>query len=124
MASLDQLSVPARLPGLSIQLSFYLWKMVVPWNLSPLYPLPPTVNPWATPFILSYGLVLASLRWLCTPPSIAWPWRRRGGDVVVPLACDRHLQNGPQIAADRYTYLASSAGRSSPALACCPAGKS
>src|SRR5712692_3723317 len=58
-ASLTQLSVPSRLAVSAYGLSFYLWKMVVPVNLSPLYELPPTVNPWAPPFLLSYGLVLA-----------------------------------------------------------------
>src|SRR5213083_1160088 len=46
-ASLAQLSVPGRLAVSAYGLSFYLWKMVVPLNLSPLYPLSPTVNPWA-----------------------------------------------------------------------------
>src|SRR5207253_2835464 len=58
--SLARLSVPGRLAISAYGLSFYLWKLVVPVNLSPLYELPPTVNFWATPFILSYGLVLAA----------------------------------------------------------------
>src|SRR3989442_1760474 len=58
-ASLAQLSVPGRVAVSAYGLSFYLWKMVVPLNLSPLYPLSPIVNPWAMPFILSYTMVLA-----------------------------------------------------------------
>src|SRR2546427_480108 len=58
-ASLAQLSVPGRLAVSAYGLSFYLWKTVAPVNLSPLYEQPPTVNPWAPPFLLSYGLVLA-----------------------------------------------------------------
>src|SRR5205823_12815334 len=58
-ASLAQLSVLGRLAVSAYGLSFYLGKLVVPVNLSPLYELPPTVNPGALPFILSYGLVLA-----------------------------------------------------------------
>src|SRR5438132_12266 len=57
--SVAQLSVPGRLAISAYGLSFYLWKLVVPVNLSPLYELPPTVNPWAPPFLLSYGLALA-----------------------------------------------------------------
>src|SRR6266568_497507 len=58
-ASLAQLSVPGRVAVSAYGLSFYLWKMVVPLNLSPLYPLSPIVNPWAMPFVLSYTMVLA-----------------------------------------------------------------
>jgi protein O-mannosyl-transferase len=107
-ATLAQLSVPSRLAVSAYGLSFYLWKMVVPWNLSPLYPLPLTVNPWATPFILSYGLVFAItaivvvLRSRLPGLSAAWATY-----VVVLLPVIGIFQNGPQIAADRYTYLAS-----------------
>src|SRR6266705_4496139 len=52
------LSLHDALPISTYGLSFYLWKMVVPVNLSPVYELRPPVNPWATPFLLSYGLVL------------------------------------------------------------------
>src|SRR5437879_1125872 len=58
MAPLAKLSVLGRLAVSAYGLSFYLWKMVVPVNLSPVYERG-QVDPWATPFILSYGLVLA-----------------------------------------------------------------
>src|SRR5881409_539756 len=58
MVPLDQLDVLGRLTISVYGLSFYLWKTVAPVNLSPLYWLGP-VNPRATPFILSYGVVLA-----------------------------------------------------------------
>src|SRR2546425_182677 len=107
MASLAQLSVPGRLAVSVYGLSFYLWKMVLPLNLSPLYVLPRTVNPEATPFILSYGLVLAIT-------TVALAIRRRAPGlpaawvayVVILMPVLGTLQNGPQIAADRYTYLA------------------
>src|SRR6058998_1202656 len=57
-ASLAQLSVPGRLAVSAYGLSFYLWKTVAPFSLSPLYVLAANVNPWATPFLLSYGVVL------------------------------------------------------------------
>jgi tetratricopeptide (TPR) repeat protein len=108
MAPLAQLSVPARL-GVSVYgLSFYLWKMLVPWNLSPLYGRPVTVDPWATPFILSYGLVLAitavALALRRRVPGLLAAW---SAYVVVLLPVLGVVQIGPQIAADRYTYLAS-----------------
>src|SRR5881628_712149 len=108
MAPLDQLSVPARLAVSAYGLSFYLWKMIVPSNLSPLYPRPLTVDPWAMPFVLSYGLVLATtgialaLRRRVPGLSAAW-----SAYVVVLLPVLGIVQIGSQIAADRYTYLAS-----------------
>src|SRR5213594_3172400 len=108
MAPLDQLSVPARLAVSAYGLSFYLWKMIVPSNLSPLYERPLTVDPWAMPFVLSYGLVLATtgialaLRRRVPGLSAAW-----SAYVVVLLPVLGIVQIGSQIAADRYTYLAS-----------------
>src|SRR5881628_574134 len=105
-ASLAQLSVPGRLAVSAYGLSFYLEKMVAPLNLSPLYELG-TVNPWATPFLLSYGVVLA-----LTALALAFRHRLPGlpaaglAYVVILLPVLGIFQNGPQIAADRYTYLA------------------
>src|SRR5881275_811891 len=59
MIPVTHLSAPGRLAVSAYGLSFYLWKTVVPLNLSPLYELPRTMNPWTMPFILGYGLVLA-----------------------------------------------------------------
>src|SRR5881628_3807110 len=105
--SLAQLSVPGRLAVSAYGLSLYLWKMVVPLNLSPLYERPLTLNPSAMPFVLSYGLVLALT-------AIVLALRRRAPGllavwfayVVVLLPVLGIFQSGPQIAADRYTYLA------------------
>jgi Flp pilus assembly protein TadD len=107
MAALDQLGVLGRLAISAYGLSFYLWKMVVPLNLSPLYVPPLTVNPWATPFLLSYALVLAitaialSLRRRLPGLPAAWV-----AYVVILLPVLGIFQNGPQITADRYSYLA------------------
>src|SRR5438128_5632625 len=59
MVPVVQLSGLGRLAVSMYGVSFYLWKTVAPVNLSPLYELPPTVNPWAPPFLLSSDLVLA-----------------------------------------------------------------
>jgi tetratricopeptide (TPR) repeat protein len=107
MASLDNLSAFSRLAVSAYGLSFYLWKMIAPVNLSPLYGLPVTVNPWAIPFLLSYGVVAAitSLAWVLRRrvPGLAAAWLAY---VVILLPVLGVFQNGPQIAADRYTYLA------------------
>src|SRR5947199_123324 len=106
-ASLAQLSVPCRLVVSAYGLGFYLWKMVVPVNVSPLCELPRTMDPVAPPFILSYALVLAitaivlALRRPVPGLPAAWV-----AYVVVLLPVLGILQSGPQIAADRYTYLA------------------
>src|SRR5213594_5175026 len=108
MVSVVQLSALGRLAVSAYGVSFYLWKTVAPVNLSPLYELPPTVNPWAPPFLLSCGLVLAIT-------AIVVAFRRRVPGlpaawvayIVVLLPVLGIFQSGPQIAADRYTYLAS-----------------
>src|SRR5437867_786162 len=107
MISVAHLSALGRLAVSAYGLSFYLWKMVVPLNLSPLYMRPPTVDPEASPFILSYGLVLAitaivlALRRRIPGLPAAW-----AAYVVVLLPVLGIFQSGSQIAADRYTYLA------------------
>src|SRR5438552_3729104 len=107
VTSLAQLSVPGRLAVSAYGLSFYLWKTVAPVNLSPLYELPPTVNPWAPPFLLSYGLVLAITAIVLAlrrhVPGLPAAWFAY---VVILLPVLGIFQSGSQIAADRYTYLA------------------
>jgi tetratricopeptide (TPR) repeat protein len=82
-------------------LAFYLWKSVMPFGLSPLYQLDVTVT-W-----LHFGAVAALL-------GIAIFMRRRWPAFTVAtvvylvtlLPVLGIFQNGPQAAADRYTYLA------------------
>src|SRR5436853_897881 len=106
MVGLDQLSLPGRLAISAYNLSFYLWKTVLPLNLSPLYELR-GVNAWAPPFLLGYGVVLAitalALALLRRVPGLAATWLAY---VIILLPVLGIFQNGPQIAADRYTYLA------------------
>src|SRR5947199_9776675 len=107
MVPVVRLSALGRLAVSMYGLSFYLWKTVAPMNLSPLYELPPTVNPWAPPFIVNYGVVVAIT-------AIVLALRRRVPGlpaarvayIVVLLQVLGIFQSGPQIAADRYTYLA------------------
>jgi len=108
MPPLDELSVLGRLAISAYGLSFYLWKMIAPLNLSPLYEYElRAVNPWAPPFLLSYAVVLA-----VTALALVLRHRFRGlsaaglAYVIILLPVLGIFQNGPQIAADRYTYLA------------------
>ena len=106
MPSLDELSVLGRLAVSAYGLRFYLWKTVFPVSLSPLYELRGQ-DPLALPFLLSYGVVPAVTALaliLCHRlPGLPAAWLAY---VVILLPVLGIFQNGPQIAADRYTYLA------------------
>lgn len=103
----NQLGMGAKLAVSAYSLSFYLWKTIAPVRLSPLYEMPPRVVPWAAEYVVSYGVVIAVV-------GIAWAIRRRSPGVTTALAAFVVMilpmlgvvQNGPQIAADRYTYYA------------------
>jgi tetratricopeptide (TPR) repeat protein len=105
-----QLGFAAKLAVSAYCLIFYLWKTVVPVGLAPLYEMPQHVDPVAIRFLLS-GVVVICLF------TAAFLVRRRLPGVTAALAtfCVVTLpmlgvvQNGPQIAADRYTYLAAPA---------------
>lgn len=106
-ASLDRLGIFGRLAISAYSLVFYLWKTIVPVKLSPLYELPEVVQPWSLPFVLSVAGVIAitalALRLRRRFPALLAAWVAY---VVILLPVLGILQNGPQIAADRYTYLA------------------
>src|SRR5438128_2112560 len=106
MPSLDDLSVLGRLAVSAYGLRFYLWKTVFPVSLSPLYELRGQ-DPLAPPFLLSYGVVPAvtalALILRRRLPGLLAAWLAY---VVILLPVLGIFQNGPQIAADRYTYLA------------------
>ena len=121
--SIVALDPPAQLPfGAKVavsaySLAFYLWKAVVPTGLSPLYEMPRSVNPLALRYVLSGAVVL-----IVTGGALAvrrrWPGLTTAWLVflVVIFPMLGLVQNGPQIAADRYTYHAA------PALAILGAG--
>lgn len=88
-------------------LAFYLWKTLVPRHLSPIYELPARVDAFASSYVASTLAVLA-LSVLAIALRRRWPaftvvW---AGYVVTVLPVSGLVQVGPQIAADRYTYLA------------------
>ncbi|MBI2525910.1 MAG: hypothetical protein HYV93_07985 [Candidatus Rokubacteria bacterium] len=106
MLSLDDFGVAERIAVSAYGLAFYLWKTLVPLGLSPLYGLSHPLNPLALPFVtagaavlgLSAAAVIARRR--CPWLAAAWC-----AYVVTVLPVAGVFQNGPQIAADRYTYL-------------------
>lgn len=102
-----QLSLSQKIAVSAYGLVFYLRKTLLPDGLSPLYELPQQVQPWAPRYLASYVIVLALV-------AAAWYARRRASAVVAAFAAFviavlpmlGIVQNGPQIAADRYTYFA------------------
>ena len=87
-------------------LCFYIWKTLVPIQLSPYYALNKTFNPLELKYILcalsvfavTIGLIVMRHR---------WPWAIAAwccyAVIVSPLL--GFVQSGPQIVADRYTYI-------------------
>ncbi|HEX3865946.1 MAG TPA: tetratricopeptide repeat protein [Gemmatimonadaceae bacterium] len=107
-----QLGIADKLAVSAYSLAFYLWKTLIPSGLSPLYEMPVHVDPAAARFVAGYiGCIAVA--------AIAWIARRRWPAVTaaiitfvwITLPMLGLVQNGPQIAADRYTY------HSAPALA-------
>ncbi len=88
-------------------LAFYLGKLVLPLDLSPLYERPRIVEPLAVPYLAAWAVVIGVT-------AVAWMLRRRAPAllvawityfvILVPVLA--FLQNGPQVTADRYTYYA------------------
>ena len=110
LVEIGDIGWPTRAMSVLYSLAFHLAKSLVPMALSPLYDLRATFarGPW--PFVAAGAVVLAitalasvrARRW----PALAATW---AAYVIVLLPVSGVIQNGPQIAADRYTYLAGAA---------------
>jgi tetratricopeptide (TPR) repeat protein len=89
-------------------LCFYLWKTLVPTSLSPLYLLHLPLHTAEPKYLLS-ALVVVAITALIIYARHSAPWAfavwASYGALLFPLL--GFTQNGWQIAADRYTYLAS-----------------
>ena len=95
-----------RIAQAGFGLAFYLWKFALPWGLSPLYELPVELNPFEWSYVASGFLVLVisvclylvKRRWAA---GVAiWIYY-----VVVLFPVLGFAQSGPQLVADRYSYL-------------------
>jgi len=95
--------------GISLYgLAFYVRKTVVPFGLSPFYELGAPILPLSAPYVVG-GLLVAVITGLAVRLRRRWP---AVGAVwlvyaVTLLPVSGMLQNGPQISADRYSYLPS-----------------
>jgi tetratricopeptide (TPR) repeat protein len=105
-SSLAKIGLGGRVAVSLYSLTFYLWKTLIPRDLSPLYELPFHVNPLAHSFVVA-GLtaiaatavaVIQRRQW----PALAAAWAAYGV-ILLPVLGIMH--NGPQLAADRYSYL-------------------
>ena len=106
-----QLSAEAKVAVSAYSLMFYLWKEVAPIGLSPLYEMPQHVDPTEPRFLAGYLFVIALAAVLWLGARKRW-WgfiAATSAFVLITLPMLGAVQNGPQIAADRYTYHAAPA---------------
>lgn len=105
--TLEQWGMVERITQAVFGLVFYLWKTVWPTGLAALYELPATISPTEPRFLVSFAVFAALLI------AVLVLARRRPG-IAAAAACYVVLvspvlglfQSGVQLAADRYTYLA------------------
>jgi tetratricopeptide (TPR) repeat protein len=106
-AGFDELGFLQRLGIAGYAACFYIWKTLLPIGLAPMYERPDVLDPWSPRYL---GCVIAVL----ATTIILLSCRRRWPAVLAVWLCYLVLlapvsglaQSGPQIAADRYTYLA------------------
>lgn len=87
-------------------LVFYLWKTLIPIRLSPLYLLDRPFNPFDTKYVVSVLLAMATI-------FVLLKIKNRLPGLAVCFLCYAFMvspvlgiiQAGPQVAADRYTYI-------------------
>lgn len=107
LTDLGTLGVVDRLAISAYGFFFYLLKTVVPWPLSPLYELHYPVRPLTATYLVP-AVVIAAVSLAVIALRRRWPAGLTAWAAYVALllpVCGL-LQNGHQIAADRYTYLA------------------
>ncbi|MGH7645682.1 MAG: tetratricopeptide repeat protein, partial [Gemmatimonadales bacterium] len=106
--STTTLDWPGRVAVACYASVFYVWKTLIPVNLSPLYELPYRVDllawPWVAAAAAVVGITLVVLGLRRRRPAIATGWAIW---LVTLLPVLGLLHFGPHLAADRNTYLAS-----------------
>jgi protein O-mannosyl-transferase len=107
MLTLGQHGPIDRVAQAAYGLAFYVWKTLLPLHLYPAYLLEGRLDPTASRYVLSF-LVVASVTAVVLLRARREPWAAVAwvsyGLIVSPVL--GFVQTGPQIAADRYTYLA------------------
>jgi protein O-mannosyl-transferase len=107
MPSWDAFGALPRMAVAVYGLAFYLGKTLWPVDLSPLYEIPARIDPTSMPYAVS-GMVVLLATAVAVVMRRRWPAFAAAWCVYVLslLPVIGFLQNGPQIAADRYTYIA------------------
>jgi tetratricopeptide (TPR) repeat protein len=107
MRTLEAHGVAARLAQAAYGLCFYVWKTVLPARLSPIYLLEESLDPAAPRYLLSM-LAVASVTTVLLALRRRAPWALAAwaAYVVIVSPVLGLAQTGPQLVADRYTYLA------------------
>lgn len=104
--SLTEYGLGQRIAQSFFGLAFYLQKTLVPTGLSPIYSIPPDLDPLAAPYVVSAVIVIGLTIVLVAArrrfPAGLTTWAIF---VVILLPVLGLAQTGNQIAADRYTYL-------------------
>jgi hypothetical protein len=105
-SSFERIGLGGRVAVSLYSLTFYLWKTLIPRDLSPLYELPFHVNLLAHSFLLA-GLTAIAVTMVTVIQRRQWPalvatWTAY---VVILLPVLGIVHNGVQVAADRYSYL-------------------
>jgi tetratricopeptide (TPR) repeat protein len=105
-----QLTPGDKLAVSAYSLGFYVFKTLVPLRLSPLYEMPQHIHTYSPAFVASYVLCVALTGFAWTNRR-RWPWFTIAWVIFVAISLPMLgvVQNGPQIAADRYTYHAAPA---------------
>jgi Tfp pilus assembly protein PilF len=107
LVAVPKWGIAARIAQACYGIGFYALKTIVPWNITPYYPVPERVVWYELPFVaciagtlaLSVALFLLRRRW----PGLLAVWL----SYLVILAPNLGLVRiGEQIAADRYSYTA------------------
>ena len=106
MRTLAEHPLGARIAQAAYGLCFYPWKTLLPTDLSPLYLLRPGFDAGAPRFVVSGALVVAVTAGLVAMRH-RWPWALAAWTayavIVSPVL--GLAQTGPQLVADRYSYL-------------------
>lgn len=106
LRSIDEHPLGLRIAQAFYGVTFYLWKTLSPSNLLPLYEQRPNATPFDGDFVIGAALTLC-----ITAAAIALrrrvPWFLAAWVIYVALLSPMLglFQSGPQVVADRYSYL-------------------